>query len=208
MSRTSRKRTIGGCSPMRSKIVFVRRSIPRCRTSSPLMGEPSGSGWRVGVKRSPGPDRVGGAKGPPARARLSMISRDFEPLRKRLYGLSLRCGTRQRTMPDLYNYAREKLTAAVRVLAVGESDARSRVWSAYLEFHPLWQEHLPPQLQDEFSWIMHELTKRPEQRTVYIPGTREWVPEGLVPANIRRMKNRTAARIATAIVDLEYSLRT
>jgi hypothetical protein len=111
-------------------------------------------------------------------------------------------------MPDVYDYTREKLCAAVRVLAVGEGDARSRVWSAYLEFHPLRPEHFPPEVRDRFNFIMHELTKRPEQRSVYIPGTREWVPEGLVPANIRRMRNRTAAKIATAIVDLEYSLRT
>jgi hypothetical protein len=59
-----------------------------------------------------------------------------------------------------YSYTAEKMSSAVRILAVGKGEARSRLWPAFLEFHPLTVEDFPENLRCDFEWIMHELTKR------------------------------------------------
>jgi len=103
-----------------------------------------------------------------------------------------------------YNYALEKLSNAVRILATGEGDVRSRLWPAYLEFHTLQVKDFPPDQQADYDWIMKELTKRkPRDQLERL----EWANDGSVPANLRRMINRTGSRIARKICDLEYHVQ-
>jgi len=103
-----------------------------------------------------------------------------------------------------YNYADEKLSNAVRILAIGEGDVRSRLLNAFREFYTLRPEHLPPSLQADYNWIINELTKREPQneweRAV-------WATDGSVRANLRRMINRTGSRIARKICDLQYQVQ-
>jgi hypothetical protein len=103
-----------------------------------------------------------------------------------------------------YTYALEKLSDAVRTLAICEGDVRSRLWLAFLGFQPLQAEHLPPTLQADFQLIMHELTRR-EPRDEY--DQREWNIDGAVKANLKRMQNRTGSSIAKRIVDLQHQVQ-
>ena len=52
------------------------------------------------------------------------------------------------------NYAKEKLSKAVYELATGEHDVRSRLWSAYLLFHPLQLNNFPIELQNDWELIL------------------------------------------------------
>jgi hypothetical protein len=103
-------------------------------------------------------------------------------------------------------YAAEKISSAIRILAIGEGDARSRLLSAFVEFQTLKTEDFPDELQSDYDWIIHELTKREPQGDVWSEIDQKWVPEALVPANLRRMINRTASRIAKKIVEIDYQL--
>ena len=103
-----------------------------------------------------------------------------------------------------YYYALEKLSHAVRILATGEGDVRSRLMSAYEEFHTLREDHFPLELRVDYAWVLNELTKRKPQSAMDM---REWVTDGVVAANLRRMINRTGSRIAEKICDLEYRVR-
>jgi len=105
-----------------------------------------------------------------------------------------------------YSYALEKLTNAVRILAVGEGDVRSRLWPAFLEFHTLEPDDLPPDLAPDYEWVIRELTRRPTEQHEWSETMQKWVPEGVVPANLRRMINRTGSRIAQKIYDLSTKL--
>lgn len=88
-------------------------------------------------------------------------------------------------------YALEKLETAVVCLATGEGDVRSRLCSAYREFHPLRPEWLPASLRGDYEWIVERLTSR---RPVH--------DESRVEATMARMRNRTAAKIAQRLWDV------
>ncbi len=104
-----------------------------------------------------------------------------------------------------YQYALEKLSTAVRCLIVGEGDARSRVLLAYRAFGYLALDQFPPTAQEEYQQIINELTKRdPEGEWE----EREWAEYGPAQANLRRMKNRTASKIAERIYNLQCNLQT
>ena len=98
-----------------------------------------------------------------------------------------------------YGYAHEKLSSAVRILATGEGEVRSRLWHAFLEFHTLQASNFPPSLQDDYNGIVNALTKRKPKNDV---DQREWATDGDVKANLRRMINRTGSQIAEKICDL------
>lgn len=103
-----------------------------------------------------------------------------------------------------YRYAVEKLSNALTILAVGEGDVRSRLSSAFLEFHTLQPRDFPAALQADYEWIVQELTRRKPQDELE---RREWARDGSVTANLRRMKNRTGSRIARRIIDLEHRVQ-
>jgi len=103
-----------------------------------------------------------------------------------------------------HNYALEKLSAAVRILATSEGDARSRLLLAYSVFGFLQPDAFPPALQPDYEAIRKEMTKRLPKSDAE---RREWATDGDAQANIRRMQNRTASKIATKIFDLEHSVR-
>jgi len=95
-----------------------------------------------------------------------------------------------------YSYALEKLSNAVRILAVGPGDVRSRLLDATLEFHTLQAKDFPPNLQADYQWVISQLTKREP----------DYGSEGKLQATLRHMINRTGSRIAAKICDLQYHL--
>ena len=104
-----------------------------------------------------------------------------------------------------YYYALEKLSNAVRILAVSEGDVRSRLLTAYQEFHTLREDDFPQELRADYVWILNELTKRKPQSEIDM---REWAMDGYVAANLQHIINRTGSRIAEKIYDLEHRVRT
>ncbi|MCE7860011.1 MAG: hypothetical protein DYG86_09525 [Chloroflexi bacterium CFX2] len=103
-----------------------------------------------------------------------------------------------------HSYALEKLTTSVRILATSKGDVRSRLWDAYLEFHPLQINDFPLSLQADYEGIIIELTKRkPKDEWELI----EWERNGSVKTNLRRMKNLTGSKIANKICDLQFRIQ-
>lgn len=94
-------------------------------------------------------------------------------------------------------YALEKFSDAVRTLAVGPGDVRSRLLTASLGFHTVRAEDLPGSLRRNLRWIERMLTRSAPR----------WKGDGRVPASLAQMQNRTGARIARRIVDLQDALR-
>lgn len=99
------------------------------------------------------------------------------------------------------NYLLESFPNAAHHLATGEGDARKRVGLAHLAIHHLQPERMPEELRDDLEWIQKQLTKRDPERTRVIRNG-QWQEEGLVDANLRTMKNKTASRIADRIYTL------
>ena len=94
------------------------------------------------------------------------------------------------------SYLRESFPSAARLLATGEGNACARVLSAYYTIHHLQPERMPEELREDFEWVMHQLTKRdPERKDVAMPDGL-FHEEGLVEANLRKMLNPSALKIA------------
>ena len=87
------------------------------------------------------------------------------------------------------DYLLEKFGPAIGDLITGPGDACSRVRDAYGHFGHLQIEHAPRMIRDDLEWIFCRLHKH-EPR--FAEDTR-------VDASIRRMRNRTASKIASRI---------
>lgn len=100
-----------------------------------------------------------------------------------------------------YSYAREKLFAAVEILATFPGDVRSRISRAYHEFHPLTEEHFPDELKNDWKWVTKSITK-------YGPkyNYKGDVSIGSVDNTMSRIKNKTGAKVADKIFSLYYEL--
>lgn len=105
-----------------------------------------------------------------------------------------------------YRYAHEKLTNAIRILAISPGDVRSRLASAYEEFHTLRLDNFPEELRNDYQWVIDELTKREPQYNTWSELKKAYVPESRVAANLRRMRNSTGSKIARRLYDLLVQL--
>ena len=94
-------------------------------------------------------------------------------------------------------YAFEKFTQAVYALATGPGDVRSRLRVAFSYFNTVKPEYLPPELRDDFRWVIDTMTRR-EPR---------YKGEGRLQASLATMQNRTGAKIAKRIVEIQDRLR-
>lgn len=98
-------------------------------------------------------------------------------------------------MSDSY-YALEKLNQAVRLLAIGEGDVRSRLNEAYLVFHPVQERDFPDHLKKDWMWICEQLTR-------FEP---PYEGRGRVEYTLSKIQNRTGRKIAERIVTLYHEL--
>lgn len=101
--------------------------------------------------------------------------------------------------PDLepmysHDYILEKFTQALCDLATGEGDARSRIATAYDRFSHVKEECFPAQFRIKRTEIDRLLTK---------PGGREGY---MIPDNLKKMKNKTATKIAKLILEIYFDL--
>ena len=96
------------------------------------------------------------------------------------------------------SYLLESFRKAAWHLATGKGDARERVWLAYLAIHHFQSEHLPENLRKDLEWVFQELTTRDPKRNEVVRDSKVY-EEGLIEANLRTMKNRTASNIAERI---------
>ena len=103
-------------------------------------------------------------------------------------------------MQGLHSYALEKLEAAVRALAIGPGDVRSRLWDAFMVFNPLKEAHFPDNLKSDYRWVMSQLTK-------YGPEGEGKRKKGSVQVSLSRMRNSTGVEIAKRLLYLRDRLR-
>ena len=80
-------------------------------------------------------------------------------------------------------YALGKFTNAVAVLATGEGNCKQRLFDAYESMMPVFATDLPEEYQDEFEEISRNLRRRG-----------------------RGMRNKTAAKIAMRILELQTKM--
>lgn len=115
-----------------------------------------------------------------------------------------------------YFYAREKFVEAVRILAVGRGDVRERlnvVFSGPL--YPITAEHLPPDLQEDYKWLLKRLSKFTvackwsyeacRKNGLTDSQIEERFPDLFqvsVEATLSRIKNKTGAQIAERIYSI------
>jgi len=100
-------------------------------------------------------------------------------------------------MVSRWFYADEKLSRAVRLLAVLPGDVRSRLLHAFMEFHPLKEADFPPKLQKHYRWVMKQLTKRGP-----VFDHKGEVYRGSVEHTLSHIRNSTGAKIAERLVML------
>ena len=100
-----------------------------------------------------------------------------------------------------YFYAYEKFNDALNSLATGPDDVRQRLRSAYWHFRPVGKKHLPVQLQNDFQWILNQLT-----RFGPIVGRDGKVLCSAVEETLSRIRNSTGSKIAERILHIYHQL--
>lgn len=113
-------------------------------------------------------------------------------------------------LPNSARYALEKFFVAVQLLATGPGDVRSRLYNAYISFHPVRPEDLPEDLRGDYEWIHDQLTKYDEmypgqKNSLQQAGRKDLLP-GSVLATLSRIKNRTGVKIADRIFKIYVEL--
>jgi len=100
-----------------------------------------------------------------------------------------------------YFYAYEKFSDALHTLATGPYDVRQRLHSAYWHFRSVDKKHLPEQLQDDYQWILNQLTK-------FGPaiGRDGKILRGAVEETLNRIRNTTGSKIAERILHIYHHL--
>ena len=93
-----------------------------------------------------------------------------------------------------HDYILEKFTEALYDLATGEGDARSRIGSAYYRFWHMKEEEFPDHIRKKRTDIDRLLTR--------LPGREGYI----IPDNLAKMKNKTAAKIARLILEIYFEL--
>jgi len=96
-----------------------------------------------------------------------------------------------------YGYAREKLLNAINVLATGRGDVRARLHGAYLHAHTLRPENFPEELWPDWKHVCDNLAKCGP-----IYNHKGEVEVGAIEHTLRRIKNKTGARLADKIFHL------
>jgi len=99
------------------------------------------------------------------------------------------------------NYVDEKLSAAVRALALGPGDMRSRLVTAHLCMHTLRDSDFPIDLQKDWRWISKQISQRGP-----IAGADGTVHIGSVENTMQRIQNRTAVKIAERLLALHQAI--
>jgi len=107
-----------------------------------------------------------------------------------------RTSIRNKAFQNVYSidYIFEKFTMAIYELATGEGDARSRVGNAYYKFWHIKEQEFPDNLRKKRTEIDRLLT-RLSGREGYI-----------IPDNLAKMKNKTASKIASLILEIYLEL--
>ena len=91
-------------------------------------------------------------------------------------------------------YILEKLRNAIYILVSGEGDARSRVGEAYYAFWHIKADDYPIQFRNNRNEIDRLLTR--------LPGRKGYI----IADNLRKMKNKTASKIAVLILEIYTGL--
>lgn len=100
-----------------------------------------------------------------------------------------------------YFYAYEKFRDALHSLATGPDDVRKRLRSAYLHFQPVHKKYLPEQLQNDYLWVLNQLT-----RFGPVIGRDGEVLRGAVEETLNRIRNTTGSKIAERILQIYHQL--
>ena len=104
-------------------------------------------------------------------------------------------------MPRKYSRAREKFMQAVHKLAVGEGDVRDRLRKVFRVLNRLNEADLPPELVDDWHWIMKQLTRHGPETG---PDGEIW--RNAVDNTMSRIRNKTGRAIAERVFSADRIL--
>ena len=105
-------------------------------------------------------------------------------------------------------YAAEKFSQAMYALAVGERGIKSRLFDALMEIHCVGERNLPPEMLQDYRWILAEVTKRAPNRRAFVHGKILVNFEGRFCATLNTMRIKKAVAIAERICELAQRLGT
>ena len=105
-------------------------------------------------------------------------------------------------------YAHHTLEHAVYLLAIGRGNIKERLIEAYTHLMPIRSADFPPELGEDYEWIVHSLTKNKTRYNLEVrDGELVKVPTGTLVATLRHMRYAKAVDIAKRICELDYWLR-
>jgi len=105
------------------------------------------------------------------------------------------------------DYAHEKLTSAIRVLAIHPAKIRNRLRAANDALFTLREEHFPEELREDWRWIHHQMTRYgPEFWRASFSDEEPKQVATAVEHTMRRIRPNTAVEIARRIVHLHYKV--
>lgn len=97
----------------------------------------------------------------------------------------------------MHSRARDKLELAVRALAIGQGDVRSRLKVAYKHLRRLSARNMPVQAHCELEGILNELTKHGPDVKFELTA---------IEHTMRRIRNKTGRALAIRIYELRTML--
>ena len=108
------------------------------------------------------------------------------------------------------SYAQEQLRITIEYLATGQGDVRNRLLGAFSQCHVLREEDFPAEFQQDWKWIMDQVTKCGPLYVEYPPSAK--IPNKLIYGSIedtwRQIKNKTGQKIAEKLFKMSWALLT
>ncbi|MBI1323371.1 hypothetical protein GC170_09310 [bacterium] len=105
-------------------------------------------------------------------------------------------------MSGSMQYVQFQLQLAIRMLALGPGDIRSRLLDAYYPLHTIQKEDLPPHLQKDWQWITKQFIRF---GPVKDQTGKVWI--GVVEHTMRKIRNNTGVKIVERIILLDDELQ-
>ena len=90
-----------------------------------------------------------------------------------------------------------RMYLAVEALCIGQGDVRARLVDAGMLLCPLRTSEFPEELQSDFDWVMHQLTRYPARHQ----------HEGTIAGTMARIKRKTGVKIAERILRMFWKIQ-
>lgn len=98
-------------------------------------------------------------------------------------------------------YAHGRFLEAIEHLATGPDDVKRRLYDAYFSLLPVQEDDLPPEVHEDFRWVIAQLEKQDPVRN-----HKGEVISGSVNQSLFRMRRATGVKIAERLLHIHRVL--